>query len=230
MSLLRNQRGFTFTEIMIAVSIMALGFLAMAQMQYLSLRQKQKAEQGTVATNIVQFIADRDMEEVKRAHLLNSLAYMEAQSQKAGLEAHLQHCSSSNDDGICSACPCNPLALITPSPFEPASTTCAVINVHDFDPKNVEFEADKSDCTGSSEESLVVVKRVTSQTDNGLPPITTLNVTYGVKTKKQFEESAYTSVTLKDTLATQNISFTAHRDDWSQYMPGWNNVMVPHVP
>lgn len=230
MSLLRNQRGFTFTEIMIAVSIMALGFLAMAQMQYLSLRQKQKAEQGTIATNIVQFIADRDIEEVKRAHLLNSIAYMEALSQKAGLEAHLQYCSSSNEDGMCGSCPCNPLAMITPSPFVDVSTTCAVISIHDFDPNNVEFETDKSDCTGSSEESLVIVKQVTSQTDNETPPVTTLNITYGVKTKKQFEESEYTSVTLKDTLATQNISFTAHRDDWSQYVPGWNNVMVPHVP
>jgi len=230
MSLLRNQRGFTFTEIIIAVSIMALGFLAMAQMQYLSLRQKQKAEQGTIATNIIQFIADRDMEEVKRAHLLNSVAYMEAQSQKANLEAHLQHCSSANENRMCDSCPCNPLAMITPSPFVDLSTTCAVIDVNDFDPKNVEFETQKSDCTGSSEDSLIIVKRVMSQTDNGIPAITTLNVTYGVKTKKQFEESGYTSVTLNDTLATQNISFTAHRDDWSQYMQGWNNVIVPHVP
>ncbi len=230
MSLLRNQRGFTFTEIIIAVSIMALGFLAMAQMQYLSLRQKQEAEQGTIATNIVQFIADRDIWEVKRAHLLNSVAYMEALSQKAGLDSHFQHCSSSNEDGMCASCPCNPLAMITPSPFEPASTTCAVINIHDFDPKNVEFKTDKSNCTGSSEESLVIVKQVTSQTDNAIPPVTTLNITYGVKTKKQFEESQYSSVTLKNTLATQNISFTAQRDDWSQYIPGWNNVMVPHVP
>ncbi|MCL4246501.1 MAG: prepilin-type N-terminal cleavage/methylation domain-containing protein, partial [Candidatus Dadabacteria bacterium] len=80
MSLLRNQRGFTFTEIIIAISIMALGFLAMAQMQYLSLRQKQRAEQGTVATNIIQFIADRDIERVKRSHLLNSIAFVEAQA------------------------------------------------------------------------------------------------------------------------------------------------------
>ncbi|MEZ4547618.1 MAG: prepilin-type N-terminal cleavage/methylation domain-containing protein [Thermodesulfobacteriota bacterium] len=105
MSLLRNERGFTFTEIIIAISIMALGFLAMAQMQYLSLRQKQRAEQGTVATNVIQFIADRDMEEVKRAHLLNSIAFVEAQAGRlnagSSAEPHLQHCMSGNPDRMC---------------------------------------------------------------------------------------------------------------------------------
>ncbi len=59
-----NKRGFTLLELLISVGIMSLGFLAIAQMQFLSLRQKQKAEQGTVATNAIQFIKEIGMDRV----------------------------------------------------------------------------------------------------------------------------------------------------------------------
>ncbi len=171
MSLLRNERGFTFTEIIIAISIMALGFLAMAQMQYLSLRQKQRAEQGTVATNVIQFIADRDMEEVKRAHLLNSIAFVEAQAGRlnagSSAEPHLQHCMSGNPDRMCDLCPCNPLAEVTPNPLQDTSTTCAVVDPHDFDPEDVNFTTVAATCNAANNESLIVVKQVESDTVDG---------------------------------------------------------------
>ena len=235
MSLLRNERGFTFTEIIIAISIMALGFLAMAQMQYLSLRQKQRAEQGTVATNVIQFIADRDMEEVKRAHLLNSIAFVEAQAGRlnagSSAEPHLQHCMSGNPDRMCDLCPCNPLAEVTPNPLQDTSTTCAVVDPQDFDPKDVNFTTVAATCNAASNESMIIVKRVDSVTDNSqLPPITTLTVTYAVKTKNQFLDTGFQSLSIKDTLATQNLVFSAHREDWSQFIPTWSNVSVPHVP
>lgn len=235
MSLLRNERGFTFTEIMIAVSIMALGFLAMAQMQYLSLRQKQRAEQGTVATNVIQFIADRDMERVKRAHLLNSIAFVEAQAGRlnagSSAEPHLQHCMSGNPDRMCDLCPCDPLAEITQNPLQATSTTCAIVDPHDFDPKNVNFTTVEATCDAANNESLIIVKRVDSVTDNSqLPPITTLMVNYAVKTKNQFIDTGLQSLSIRDTLATQNLVFSAHREDWSQFIPTWNNVSVPHVP
>lgn len=236
MYLLRNQRGFTFTEIIIAVSIMALGFLAMAQMQYLSLRQKQKAEQGTVATNIIQFIADRDIEEVKRAHLLNSIAFVEAQAGRlnagSSSEPHLQHCMSGNAERMCDTCPCDPLMQVTPNPAQPSITSCAVIDPYSFDPGKVSFSREPPICTAAADsESLIVVKRVDSAIDNtSQPPITTLTVTYAVKTKNQFADTGFQSLAIKDTLAAQNLVFSAHREDWSQFIPGWNNVNVPHVP
>ena len=235
MSLLRNERGFTFTEIIIAISIMALGFLAMAQMQYLSLRQKQRAEQGTVATNVIQFIADRDMEEVKRAHLLNSIAFVEAQAGRlsagSSAEPHLQHCMSGNPDRMCDLCPCDPLAEVTPNPAQATSTTCAIADPHDFDPKDVNFTTEAATCRTANNESLIIVKRVDSVTDNSqLPPITTLTVTYAVKTKNQFIDTGFQSFSIRDTLATQSLVFSAHREDWSQFIPTWNNVSVPHVP
>lgn len=233
-----NQRGFTFTEIMVALCIMALGFLAMAQMQYLSLTQKQQAETGTVATNVIQFIADRDMEEAKRAHLLNSIAFMEAQAGRlnpgSSSEPHLQHCLSGNPKRMCNTCPCNPLAMITPDPSQESATTCAVIDTHNFDPGDVEFETDESDCAGSTDDNLIVVKRVNVETDEAQdPPITTMNVTYGVKTKRQFADTDFDSLSIKDTLATQNIVFSTHEEDWSQFFDedeDWSQVNVPHVP
>ncbi len=238
MTAFSNENGFTFTEIMIAVTIMALGFLAMAQMQFLSLRQKQLAEQGTSAANIIQFIADRDMEEVKRAHLLNSIAFMEAQAGRlvpgSDSEPHLQYCKTSNSNRMCDACPCDPLAEVTPDPSQALETTCAVIDIHDFDPKKVSFKGVVGQCSGGAGESLVVVKRVNSQTvvpdDPNEPPETTLNVTYGIKTKGQFAETGFGSISKKDTLAVQNIVFSAHEEDWSQFIPAWTEVMVPHVP
>ena len=235
MTAFSNEDGFTFTEIMIAVTIMALGFLAMAQMQFLSLRQKQLAEQGTTAANIIQFIADRDMEEVKRAHLLNSIAFMEAQAGRlvpgSDSEPHLQHCKSSNSNRMCDACPCDPLAEVTPDPSQALEITCAVINVHDFDPKKVSFKGTAGQCSGGAGDSLVVVKRVASDTDDTVdPPETMLNVTYGIKTKSQFAETGFGGISKKDTLAIQNMVFSAHEEDWSQFIPAWTEVMVPHVP
>jgi prepilin-type N-terminal cleavage/methylation domain-containing protein len=230
-----NENGFTFTEIMIAVTIMALGFLAMAQMQFLSLRQKQLAEQGTSASNIIQFISDRDVEEVKRAHLLNSIAFMEAQAGRlvagSDSEPHLQYCKTSNSKRMCDVCPCDPLAEVTPDPSQALEITCAVINVHDFDPKKVSFKGTVGQCSGGAGDSLVVVKRVASDTDDTVdPPETMLNVTYGIKTKSQFAETGFGGISKKDTLAIQNMVFSAHEEDWSQFIPAWTVVMVPHVP
>ena len=235
MNAFSSQKGFTFTEIMIAVTIMALGFLAMAQMQFLSLRQKQLAEQGTMASNVIQFISDRDMEEVKRAHILNSIAFVEAQAGRLNpdseSEPHMQYCKTSNTDRICDTCPCNPLVKVTPDPTQALETTCAIIDVHDFDPKKVSFKSNAAQCTGGGGDDLVVVKRVISATDDTVDPRQTkLNVTYGVKTNAEFAETGMGSVNKKDTLATQNMVFSAHEEDWSQFIPGWTVVMVPHVP
>lgn len=237
MTALDNQKGFTLTEIMIALAIMALGFLAMAQMQFLSLRQKQQAEEGTVATNLLEFVADRDMEEVKRAQLLNSIAFMEAQAGRLdpgnASDPHLQYCSTSNSKRMCDACPCNPLTRVTPDPSQALQITCAVINVHDFDPKKVVFKSTAAGCSGSSDD-LIIVKRVNSQTvvpaDPNDPTVTTLNVTYGVKTNQQFAETGFNSLSKRDTLVTQNMVFSAHEEDWSQFIPSWTEVSVPHVP
>ena len=82
MILNKNQSGFTMLEILVALGIMTIGFLAMAQMQFLSLRQSNIAEDGTTAMTILQTIADKDIEDVKRLHVLNSRVFLDEQSDK----------------------------------------------------------------------------------------------------------------------------------------------------
>lgn len=242
MSKFGNQNGFTFVEIMVALGIMALGFLAMAQMQYLSLRQKQQAETGTVATNVIQFIADRDMEEVKRTHLLNATAFVEAQAGRlnpgSASEPHLQHCMSGSSTRLCDACPCDPLTAVTTDLTDDGvncsnpETACAVIDIHKFDPEGVNFSTTASDCNNPAGDSLIAVKQVCVQivNDPNNPTLTILNVTYGIKSKNQFQDTAFDSLSIKDTLATQNVVFSAHNEDWSQFIAGWTAVNIPHIP
>jgi len=58
-----SQNGFTLIEILVAVFIMSVGFLALSQMEFLSVRQKQMAEAGSNATNTIQFAGDRDKDD-----------------------------------------------------------------------------------------------------------------------------------------------------------------------
>lgn len=238
---LRNNKGFTFLEIMVALGIMAIGFLAMAQMQFLSLRQKQLAEDGTIATNMIQFIADRDMAELRRVHLLNSIAFIEAQAGRldpsSSSEPHLQHCTGERN--VCFTCPCNPLGVVTidPNPLvvdgNPVpETTCAVVNMHDFDPSSVIFEKETPGCDVGSQPAFYVVKQVLSEVDNTTtPPLMTMTITYAIKDPVQYQDSDFESVSINDSLASQDFVITAHQEDWSEILgPGWNQVVVPHIP
>ena len=237
-----NDKGFTFTEILVALLIMTIGFLAMAQMQFLSLKQKQDAELGTIATNMIQFISDRDMAEAKRVHLLNSIAYIEAQAGRLDPgdenEPHLKYCKTSNADHVCEACPCNPLESITiAAPADGATeTSCAVVNPHDFNPGSVEFAKDGvtgSPCSTAGDDVLYVIKQVQSTVNNSTTPaVTTLDITYAVKSPTQFEGTAFDSVSIKDSIATQQFSITSHREDWTEIISGggWNAVEIPHIP
>lgn len=242
-SVINNQKGFTFTEILIALMIMTVGFLAMAQMQYASLRQKQLAETGTIGTNIIQFIADRDLAEVRRIHLMNAIAYGEAQAGRlntaSDTEPHLQHCKG--EQTICNSCPCNALLPVTLNPTPQtdgdgnpvAETTCAVLNVHNFDPSDVSFLAGKDDCEAAATDgSMFALKQVLTEVDQVADPDQiTLNITYAIKSAEQFDDTAFDNVSVKDTLVVQDFIITAHVENWSETMgPDWTTVNVPHVP
>src|SRR3972149_3394631 len=143
MSLGKNQEGFSLLELLIATLIMALGFMGFAEMQFLSLFQKQSAELGSTATNAIQFISDRDMAEAKRIYLLNSNTRMDA---NAGRLLDLSYCDGSATS-VCGACPCDPLEAITPNPDNGVTeTTCAAIDRQHFDPTNITFRNTKALC------------------------------------------------------------------------------------
>src|SRR3989337_3203505 len=105
MSLGKSQEGFTLIELLSATLIMSIGFIAFAEMQFLSLLQKQRAELGSTATNAIQFISDRDIAEVKRIYLLNSNTRMDAQ---AGRALDLSYCDGSAPSSVFGVCPCGP--------------------------------------------------------------------------------------------------------------------------
>jgi len=232
---LKKQEGFTITEVLVAVLIMGLGFLAMAEMEFLALRQKQRAEEGTVATNVIQFIADRDMAEVKRRHLYNSIVYMDAQ---AGKTYDLSYCNGSSGNSVCNSCPCNPLEfVISELDNGTVENTCAVVDLKDSDPDKVVFRNTLSDCNSDAASMregnrpfLYVVKRAEAkeETINGIKTLT-VSINYAVKTEAQFEDTGF-SVDISDSLASQVYEITAHQSDYSNFVPGWNEVFIPHIP
>src|SRR5581483_5877039 len=213
---IKNRDGFTLIEILVATLIMALGFLSLAEMEALSLRQKQYAENGSTATNIIQFVSDRDMAEVKRRNLLNSTAYMQAQS---GGIPDTSYCSGSTNS-VCSACPCNPLQAITPttticdiSIIGTTETTCAAIDVQNFDPTKLNFTTSNTTCQtnftniiNAKRPALFMIRQAQIQQD---PDSTTqlqvlkVWITYAVKTQTQFNKTGLTSLSISDTLASQ---------------------------
>ncbi len=235
MSLGKNQEGFTLIELLIATLIMALGFMGFAEMQFLSLLQKQRAELGSTATNAIQFINDRDIAEVKRIYLLNSNTRMDAQ---AGRTLDLRYCNGSGTS-VCGACPCDPLKAITPTPVNGVTeTTCAAIDRQHFDPTNITFKTTKPDCQvvgdtilAANSSPLYIVKKATTTVDAAvIPNIVEVQITYAIKTSPQFDKTPITSVLIRDSIASQSFGFTAHVDNYSDLIPGWTTVRIPHVP
>jgi prepilin-type N-terminal cleavage/methylation domain-containing protein len=235
MSVTKDQNGFTLLEILVAVFIMSLGFLAAAQMQFLSLRQKQLAEQGTIATNVIQYISDNDMAEVRRRYLLNATAYVEAQ---AGKVPNINYCNGSANS-VCDECPCDPLEAITPNPADGVTeTTCAAVDINNFNPENLNFrtavtqcEADGAAILAADSTPLYAVKQATTIQGllNGVQTLT-VTLTYAVKTPSQFNETGIASLSLSNSLVSQTYEVSANLADFSDFIVGWNAVNVPHVP
>jgi len=234
MSLGKNQEGFTLIELLIATLIMALGFIAFAEVQFLSLLLKQRAELGSTATNAIQFISDRDMAEVKRIYLLNSNTRMDAQ---AGRVLDLSYCDGSATS-VCGACPCDPLEAITPNPDDGVNeTTCAAVTSHNFDPTNITFRNTKALCQADAaalppnSSPLYIVKEAMTDIDAAvIPSIVEVQITYAIKTSPQFDDTDITSVLIRDSIASQSFEVTAHVDNYSDLIPGWTTVRIPHVP
>lgn len=235
MSVTKDQNGFTLLEILVAVFIMSLGFLAAAQMQFLSLRQKQLAEQGTIATNVIQYISDNDMAEVRRRYLLNATAYVEAQ---AGRVPNLTYCDGSANS-VCDVCPCDPLEAITPNPdVDGTETTCAAIDMNNFNPENLNFRTTPNQCKtdgaailAANSSPLYFVKRAVTDVDqDATPDIITVSIAYAVKTLSQFNKTGITSVSLSDSIVSQSYEVSANSADFSDFIPGWDAVNVPHIP
>jgi type IV pilus modification protein PilV len=58
MKKLGNNKGFTLVEVLVALTLMAIGILAVVQMQIVALKSNTIAQRLTVATNIAQEVMD----------------------------------------------------------------------------------------------------------------------------------------------------------------------------
>ena len=230
-----KQLGFTILEVLIAILIMSTGFIALSQMQFLSILQKQRAEAGTIATNIVQFANDSELAKAKKMHQLNILVLLDTIAQRT---PDYTYCGDSTKFG-CTQCPCDPLTAFTPNPVVGNEKTCSIIDINDFDPENLIY-TNQTTCQTTLDsfgtEAMILVKDVdtNSVVVDGIT-ILTLSIMYGVKSKEQFRDSGL-SVLLKDTLVAQSFEVTAHLDNYnengtiSSNPTGWINVRVPHLP
>ncbi len=238
-----NKSGFTIIELLVAVLIISIGFLGLSQMGYLSLRQKHLAETGTDAANVIQFVTDRDLAEIKRLHLLNTKTYQDALTVKS---LNLSYCDGDSEDP-CAACPCDPLNVLTtntdPTPVGSADviTMCSVINMQDLDPDLI-FNTDETTCrsnmnTQSADENeiMIMVREASTTVTNGTastPSTVVIDMTYAVKSIQQFIETGL-STDLKDSLARDVFTVTAHEENYSDdavVLSGWTDVRIPHVP
>jgi prepilin-type N-terminal cleavage/methylation domain-containing protein len=244
-----KESGFTLVEILVAVFIMSIGFLALSQMEFLSVRQKQMAEQGSNATNLLQFAADRDLAELKRVTLLNNQTFI---TEARGNSADYTYCDGSSDSSVCSNCPCNPLASIAPdlttigTAVSVKDTQCAAIDIDSSDIKSVTYTTDEATCLsnyhslgagGLGADGLFVLRRASVSAEGAdaitIDSIFTVNLTYTAKSFKQFVDSEF-SLALRDNLAVQGIAITAQTEDYSDTVPvssgSWGSVVVPYVP
>lgn len=248
MNIVKNRSGFTLLEILVALGIMAIGFLAMSQMQYLSILQTRRASEGTLGTNFIQYAVDRDLQDLRRTHLLNSQVYIDAQADKP-YSANPDYCDGtapascpeSGDHSCvdpCQSCPCDPVAELygIDTTQDDTQTSCAEIdNVNDFDVTGIRYETNFNNCTDSQ---YYLVRSVNStliqNADPTLDDELDIDITYGLKTQRQFStDELKQSFTIRDTVAIQNVRVTAHiATDWNEVINSadWNRVVIPNVP
>lgn len=243
-----NQKGFTLIEILVALGIMAIGFLAMSQMQYLSVLQTQRASDGTLATNIIQFAADNDMQNLKRMNLLNSRVYLNAQAQLP-FSTTPDYCdgtapSSCPEAGDlscqdpCQTCPCDPISELfgVDTTQDDTETSCAVIdNIEEFDLTKLRYEENFDNCVNGI---FYLVRNINSDFIQNLNPTIEdeliIDITYGLKTPRQFRTNQLReSFTIKDSVAIQTVRLTGQiATDWDEVIvaPNWARVVVPNIP
>ena len=232
----KGEKGFTLLELLVTVFIMSVGFLAYSEMGYLSLILKQKAEEGTTGTNVLQFAIDRDLADMKKVHLLNVKAYMDGITTRT---LDLAYCGGGTNS-YCGSCPCDPLEILTPNPDNGVTeTTCSIVDIENFDPLFLDF-VDETTCKldletflDAGNQLMVILKQASTTLDTtSSPNLVTVDLTYASKTPSQLRASG-TSVELRHSIVTVSFEVTAHIDNFGDDVPvlsAWTQVRIPHIP
>ena len=249
--MISNKKGFTLLEVIVALSIMTIGFLAMSQMQYISVLQKTAAENGTLATNIIEGVSGFEIARAKRIALLNAKVYLDSQASIT-ITTQDDYCDGS-DDAICSQCPCNPMQSFSSDTFDfldnGAEVRCAPVDTAKFRVSDVQYFDNINDCSAVTEDinpSFFIIRRITNNfDDNSTPNQVNSEVTYAIKSIKQLKDAdngfeldeggESNALAIKKSLAVQKYEISAHVErDWTNFITlgggTWNQVVVPHIP
>lgn len=77
----RHERGFTFIEVLVALVILAIGILALAELQFTSLKGNSSSKATTSAVSV----AEKKMEEIRNAGYTNIAAEAPTQVTASGM-------------------------------------------------------------------------------------------------------------------------------------------------
>ena len=246
-----NCKGFTLLEVIVALSIMTIGFLAMSQMQYISVLQKTAAENGTFATHLIEGVSGFEIASAKRVALLNAKVYLDSQASIT-ITTQDDYCDNSTD-AVCAQCPCNPMQSFSSDTFnflqDGVEVRCAPVDTKNFKIKDIQYFDNINDCSAVTDDinpSFFIIRRVANEFDNTVTPNqVNSEVTYAIKSVKQLKDAdngfeldeggESGALAIKKSLAVQRYEISGHVErDWTNFVTlgggTWNEVIVPHIP
>jgi len=214
-------KGFTLIEVLVALFIMSIGFLALSQMQYLSFRQSQLAHSGTTATNMIQAFSESDLSAVRNINKLNQNLVNKLSSGTSDIRRDLEYCKNNEN---CDACPCDPFLTITSQP-DTNNTLRNCIVLDSTIPATKKGECD------STPGEYFLTRTITVDIDNNSNPVErNYKLAYTVKNQNQQSKSP---LDLGSSLATQFIEINAHVDSTILATVGGNFsriLVIPNIP
>lgn len=229
-----DSKGFTLIEVLVALFIMSIGFLALSQMQYLSFRQTQLAHSGTTATNLIQAFSDSDLSRLRSIHLNNRLIINKADDRLLTSE-DIEFCNNDLCDNLC---PCDPFLLISDPVANQPEIECAVIDFENFRLEEPIFSSDRETCINQDgiNKSFYLLRTVDLDTNiNIFPTERTYSITYSIIFPGEFEDpniEELSDIRPGNTIASQQIELTAHVLNIGFNDPGLNAIqfVIPHIP
>jgi prepilin-type N-terminal cleavage/methylation domain-containing protein len=222
-----GNKGFTLIEVLVALFIMSIGFLALSQMQYLSLKQSQLAYSGTTASNLIQSLSDIDLSRIRIINRNNIVLVNDIISGN-GNNTHQDYCNNN----LCNnECPCDPFHAFTAFADEdsPLSICTAIKNEYhklNFDETIISTNPAVS-CNNTANEYFLTR---TINVDTRVPGERTYNIAYTIKNR--YQQVNYPDE-LGNSLATQYIKISAHVDSTilASAPDGISNLLViPNIP
>lgn len=181
---MKDHKGFTLVEVLVAAALMAIGLLALSQITFLTLKQNQRAIDKTSAVNILQTIAEKDLRRIKQMYDCNIDHIRDGGTYSCN--------TSILGAGV--ACPqyCNPFRTINTDPTR-TEKQCFSIT-----PSTSEVpiqSTPESDCKTITPKTDFYVLREVKQPSDGK-----YEITYAVKSLNQVDQAS-TSLELKDTIS-----------------------------